>query len=251
MTATPAIAPYLMLLIHGESKTGKTSLLATAPKPLLVLDSEAGGMRFIDERIIQWDPSLESIPEGAGTDWDVCRVRVRRASDLDAAYRAVSQAEHPFKSIGIDSITEFQARLKRDIDPDGKIDMQGWGTMLAKMEDVVWGFQDMVEHPRWPIKVFAVIAGTRMRDAKYRPYLQGQTVTQMPYKVDICGFLTTTTDEEQNTRRALMIRGSDIHDIGERVHGINGLTPAGNHLNDIVWDPNIKTIFEQIHGEEA
>ena len=69
----------LSILVHGASKTGKSTLTSTAPLPICVLDAE-GGWRFISEagfqsgkplRRIPWDPNKTVQPPRYDGTWDV------------------------------------------------------------------------------------------------------------------------------------------------------------------------------------
>lgn len=103
----------LSWLIHGQSKKGKSTLAATAPKPVLVLDAE-GSWRFIPGSIRYWDPLHETPPVWDGT-WDICIVHVREWSTVDMVYKYLLQWPNLFTTTGpvsvvVDSITEIQRR---------------------------------------------------------------------------------------------------------------------------------------------
>ena len=230
---------FLTAVIHGESKVGKTYLSGTVPKPALFLDAEAGGMRFLARhyKIVEWTPG-EPWPEG---DFEIVRCQVKSVDTLLAVYERL-RTGHPFKSIVMDSYTEMQSRFKREISADGLLDQQGWGKILSVMEDMAMKFRDLTEHPQHPIDCFVVIAGTRMRDGKYRPFMQGQIANLLPYKVDLCGYLFAAKDEHNNTRRGLRIAvgDPDLYDCGNRLDGM---------FPDVVWDPNMSTMLEHINNE--
>ena len=219
------------LLVHAESKVGKTWLGDTTPAPRLILDSEAGGIRFTPSRKVLWNPLTEPIPEGAGTSWDTCVVRVRGLQEVQVAKQVLESGRHPFRSVTLDSIMEMQGLMKRSINSAGMLDMQGWGKILSGMEDLIVGFRDLVEYDR-PNHLDAVvfISGTRMRDGMFRPLLDGQIVVKLPYKVDACGYLYAQRDESGNLRRALHIGPGGVAVAGNRF---------GGRLPDVIWDPNI------------
>lgn len=230
---------FLTAVVHGESKVGKTYLSGTVPKPALFLDAEAGGMRFLARhyKIVEWTPG-EPYPEG---DWEIVRCQVKSVDTLTAVFDRL-RTGHPFRSVVMDSYTEMQSRFKREISADGLLDQQGWGKILAVMEEITMKFRDFTEHPQHPIDCFVVIAGTRMKEGKYRPFMQGQIANLLPYKVDLNGYLFATKDENNNTRRGLRIAvgDPDLYDCGNRLDGI---------LPDVVWDPNMSDMLERINQE--
>lgn len=226
---------YLTLVVHAESKVGKTSLGATAPGPVLVLDAEAGGFRFVPGRKIVWDPMREDVPVNDGT-WDICRVVVKSTLVIKTALDIVRTGKHPFVSIVLDSITEYQAYLKREMDSRGILDQQGWGHVLAELEDLVMAFRDQVESQQ-QLKMFMLIAGTEKRDEKFRPALQGAMKNKLSYKLDVTGYLFTAVDNEGNTRRGLRVEGTKEIDAGNRLQGT---------LPPVIWDPNLTDIMHTI-----
>lgn len=228
---------FVSLVVHGESKAGKTWLGATAPKPLLVLDSEAGGMRFVPGRKIVWDPMKEDPPVADGT-WDICRVRLDKTSTLDVVKQYIETGRHPFVAIVFDSLSEYQARLKREIEGSGQLDQQDWGRMLTSIEDIVMELRDAVERQD-QLKALVVITGTRLRDGKFRPFLQGQMSLVLPYKLDVNGYLFTQVDGNGVLRRGLRIEAHGDIDAGNRL---------GGSLPGVVWDPNVETMLETMNN---
>ena len=127
----------LSMLIHADSKEGKSTLTSTAPLPLLVLDAE-GSWKFIDEvgfksgiplRKIDWDPAREAIPRHDGT-WDVVRVSVSSWQTMVQIYQYLTQHPHDFVSVVLDSITEVQRRCKQNIKGTAQMQIQQWGMLL-------------------------------------------------------------------------------------------------------------------------
>lgn len=237
MTDTLDPEVFVSVVVQGESKVGKTWLASTAPKPLLVLDAEAGGMRFVPGRKVTWDPMKEDPPVADGT-WDICRVRLDSTAVLDIVKQYIERGKHPFVSIAFDSLTEYQSRLKREIESSGQLDQQDWGKMLTGIEDTVMELRDAVERQE-QLKCLVVVTGTRMRDGKFRPFLQGQMANILPYKVDANGYLFTARDDGGNLRRALRLEASGDIDAGNRLGGC---------LPGVVWDPDLTTMLQTINN---
>lgn len=223
---------FITMVVHGESKAGKTWLGTTAPKPLLVLDAEAGGMRFVPGRKITWDPMKEDPPANDGT-WDICRVRLDKTSVLDVVKQYIETGRHPFAAITFDSLSEYQSRLKREIESSGQLDQQDWGRVLTTLEDTVMELRDAVERQE-QLKSLVIITGSRLRDGKFRPMLQGAMSLVLPYKLDVNGYLFTQVDGNGMLRRGLRIEANGEYDAGNRL---------GGSLPGIVWDPSVETML--------
>lgn len=234
---------YMTLLLYGDSKVGKTWLGASAPKPLLVIDAEAGGMRFVPYKKITWDPVTEDPPTIG--DWDICQVSVTNTFELEAIRRWLISGNVPFKSIVIDSLTEIQSRMKRELFPDGQLRWNDWGQLLTKLEDLVVEFRDLAnkfDH----IKCMVIITGAdekfssdERKPGRIQPLLQGAISKHLPYKIDAIGHLALTVDDEGNDRRRLQLGKTDDVYAGNRL---------GGRVERFVWDPNLTTIYEQVCG---
>lgn len=243
----------LSILIHGDSKVGKSTLLSTAPTPMLIIDAE-GSWKFIRERGFQsgkplrrttWSPDRPP-PRADGT-WDVCYVSVADWGTMQAVYQWLTQAPHDFESIGLDSITELQRRLKANISGDGLVKgYDGWGQMLVKMDRLIRGFRDLTIMPG-PVRCVMFVAETRETGGKWRPYMQGQISVSLPYWVDICGYAYQTREPDENGNPTVKVMNLYVgthpqFESGERVQGA---------LPDNVTNPNITEILATIYQREA
>jgi hypothetical protein len=238
----------LSVLIHAAAKVGKSTLSSTAPPPVLVLDAE-GSWKFIKIRKIYWDPMTQGIPRWDGT-WDACIVTITQWQQVDLIYRYLTQSDHDFVSVVIDSITEIQRRLKQNLKGTEAMQIQDWGQLLTKMDATIRQFRDLTLLPI-SVRCVVMIAETREDKGKWRPYMQGQIGVSLPYLVDICGYLYVgmTLDENgQPTKkvRKLWIGPHPQFESGERVQGT---------LPDDVQEPNINemmtTIFSNIDTMEV
>lgn len=240
----------LSVLVHSDSKEGKSTLSSTAPTPVLVIDAE-GSWKFIDQagyrsgvplRSIKWDPLREAIPRWDGS-WDVCRVHIDKWSTMEACYNHLLQTEHDFSSIVLDSITEIQRRCKANIKGStAKMEYQQWGELLERMDGVIRGFRDLTLLPN-PVRFVLFNAETVMKDGRWRPNMQGAVRDTLPYWVDMCGFLFTEMkpngDQAPIKVKKLLIGAgvSPAHIVGERVQG---------RLPDIIDNPHFTNIMNHI-----
>lgn len=238
--ATPfAVRQRMSWLIHGGSKKGKSSLSATAPKPVLVLDAE-GSWRFIPGRVVYWDPLRETPPMTPGgicqhpenpsahVDgcWDICVVHVQQWETVQMIYQYLTQwTMLPFVTVVIDSITEIQRRCKANLKGTEQMKIQDWGVLLSVMDGTIRGFRDLCLMTQLAVRCVVFVSETKETNTgRLVPYMQGQIATSLPYWVDICGYLYVDyeTDENgQNTKevRKLYIGPHQQFESGERVQG--------------------------------
>lgn len=228
LVATPAPALFsthqrLSMLIHGMSKRGKSSLAATAPKPLLVLDAE-GSWRFIPGRIVYWDPLRETPPTYDGT-WDICVVHVQVWETVQQVYQYLLQWPLPFVSVVIDSITEVQRRCKANLKGTEALKIQDWGVLLSTMDATIRGFRDLCLIPQLAVRCVVFVSETmETQMGRLVPAMQGQIARSLPYWVDVAGYLFQDYEIDTNgqaTReiRRLWISPHQQYEAGERVQG--------------------------------
>ena len=239
MTEITGVAPA-SFLIYGDSKVGKTWLAASAPKPLLTLDAEAGGMRYVPGRQTVWDVMSDDPP--AMDDHDICTVQVRNVQQLDATRDWIISGKHPFRSVVLDSITDFQSRFKRSLTNNGQKDMgfSGWETLLSRIESTVVDLRDACEDSD-QLLCFVVVAGAENKDrenVQQYPMMKGQIKRVLPYKLDVCGYLSQQTDNDGNTRRLLQVEQSPSIFAGNRL---------GGAVDSYIWDPDLSDIMQTLH----
>ncbi len=231
----------ITLLVHAETKTGKSWLGDTGPAPHLVLDAEAGGIKWTPSTKTYWDPQAQAMPVNDGS-WETCVVTCRSLVTLTNVFNILNTGQHPFRSVTLDSVMEIQEYAKKEIAGTHQLDQQMWGALATRLEDIVRQYRDLTEHPTNPLQAVTYICGTRLRDGLFRPLLDGKVVIKLPYLVDCCGYLFTQRDELGNLRRALCVEPGGVATAGNRF---------GGRLPGIVWDPNISTILDTLYGAEA
>jgi hypothetical protein len=245
----------LSALVHAPSKTGKSTLGATAPLPICTFDVE-GSWRFIKTagyksdtvlRKTYWDPTQGPPPRYDGT-WEVCIVPVQTWATLTQGYMWLSQAPHDFRSLIVDSVTEAQRKLKNNLRGLEQMRIQDWGDLLVQMDKLIRDFRDLVHNPNSSLRFVMFVAETEMKDGKWRPAMQGQIGRAMPYWVDLVGYLFAEQEPDptdpngQATQKVLklLVGQHPQYEAGERVQGA---------LGDVVRDPNITRMMTTIFGE--
>ena len=90
MNVRESVAKYHPALYYGKTKTGKTTLAATYPKPLLLIDVREKGTASIQEI-----PDIRVFP-------------LERWEELEALYQYLAHSDHGYKTVVIDTITQLQ-----------------------------------------------------------------------------------------------------------------------------------------------
>lgn len=250
----------LSILVHSDTKVGKSTFGSTAPKPMLLLDAEAAH-RFLPGNKVFWDPMREAPPVlGQGRtnpqdpmvyeiNWDICVVVVREYTTMVKAFEWLNSGQHPFISVVVDSISEIQKRLKDSLRTlDEQMDQRKWGQVLDHMEWLVRGLRDLTEHPTRPLQAVVLTSMTTQRDGKWRPYVQGQLATTMPYFLDVIGYMfVQDIPNDDPTQpgykiRRLLVTPHPQFEAGERVQG---------RLGDMVDEPTVPKMLNAVFGDNT
>lgn len=235
----------LSVLVHADTKVGKSTFGNTAPAPRLLLDAEAA-YRFLPGAKVFWDPITQEPPRWDGI-WETCVVIVQNYGVFTRALQWLQSGQHDFMSVVIDSITEIQVKCKDEISPDGVMKIQLWGDLLTHMERSMRSFRDLTEHPTRPIQALIVTAMTEMRDGKWRPYVQGKLAVKAPYLFDVIGYMfvedvANPNDPTQPATkvRRMLVGKNNMFEAGERVQG---------RLPEVVDYPTVPTMLNLVFGE--
>lgn len=228
----------LTIVVHGEAGAGKSWLADTAPGPRLILDVE-GGTRFTPSPKVQWDPT-QSVPENLGPE-DSVVVVVHDMDAIDRAYQWLSQSQHPFKSVVIDSLTEAQQRYKDRIMGSSQMKIQDWGELADQTIKLVRRFRDLTML-QYPVEVMVWVCGSAEKGQDHpvvRPMLQGSSAEKIGYYVDVMTCLGVVADSEGNIgRRALFaeVGGFAAKDRTGKL-GVTMDAPSIPKMLDMVYGP--------------
>jgi hypothetical protein len=233
----------LTILVHGLAGAGKTTFGATGPTPILILDVEKAA-RFIKGRKKKWNPLVETPPVADGT-WDICVVSVDSFDKALKAYEYLKSGRHPFKTVVVDSISELQSKAVEKIKGRQQLQTQDWGKLLSAMSFFCRDLRDLTDDDNI-IEAVIITAMSRDYDGIIKPYLQGQIASQVPYWMDITGYLyvTQTTDQttgEVKDTRNLLIGNHPNYEAKSRVPG----------LPTVISEPNVTRMLNEIFGEDV
>lgn len=233
----------LSFLIHGGAGSGKTTFATTGPKPLLLLDVEMAS-RFVKAEIkkIKWNPLTDAPPVDDGT-WDICVVTVDEYTKAEKAYEWLKSRNHPFKTVVVDSISELQAKAIENIKGRQQLQTQDWGKLLSRIAFFCRDLRDLTGDDENIIEAVVITAMSKQDGDMLKPYLQGQVSAQIPYWLDITGYLyviqeaNTVTGELTDVRNLLVGRHANF-EAKSRVPG----------LPNVIQAPNISVMLDNIFG---
>jgi AAA domain len=188
---------YVKSLIFSPAGHGKTFLLGTAQEdprtaPMLLLDFEGG-----EETL-------------AGLDIDVARIR--SWEDYNEAFELVSDENCPYKSLGIDSISETHIwGLLTRIDEKGPsrkepdlIEQGDYGVVSTQMRRLLREFRDL------PMHVFYTAGSKEIevrKEGKVRvPSMAGQLAEEVVHLMSVVGYLAKGEDEDGDEFRSLLLQ---------------------------------------------
>ena len=226
----------LTMLIHGGPGAGKSRLTNTMPTPRLILDAE-GRAKHLPGKKVWWDPMRDAPPEIG--DWETCVAIVPNTNVLLQAFSWLGSGQHPFKSVGCDSLMEIQKRTIDETVGMSALQFQDWGTLLRRLEHLVRQYRDLTLSPATGVEVVVFTVGTTERDGKYVPLLQGQLRDTVPYYFDVVGYLYATSDAETS----VVNRNLLIQPIGNFIakDGTDKLTMA---YGPVIMSPNIQSMVD-------
>jgi hypothetical protein len=186
-----ATAQAVKLLVYGQAGAGKTSLIPTLPKPV-ILSAEGGLLSIADTNL----PFIE----------------ITSMDDLREAYKwlASSAEAAEFESVALDSISEIAEVVLNAEKKINKDPRAAYGAMQEQMADIIRGFRDL---PGKHVYMSAKLEKTQdeMGRVLYAPSMPGNKTGQsLPYFFDEVLALRVEKDAEGMTRRALMTDGDGL-----------------------------------------
>lgn len=235
----------ISILVHGLSKAGKSTFVASAPKPLLYIDIE-GGSRFLPFTKIDWDPMTSAPPTYDGT-WDTAVITVETAEQVKQAYAWLNSGQHPFVSVAIDSISILQQLMIDEISMRQQMQTQDWGVILRDFIGMTRDFHNLTAHRTRPMQAVLFVAMSRDGDnGKMKPFAQGQSSVRLPYIVDVLAAAEVVewTDPATATIHSAYRLTTGPHpryETGERV---------GRRIPAYIDDPTVPAILDYVFGPD-
>lgn len=242
--------------VHGYAGAGKSRLTNSAPGPRVTLDAE-GGTKWLappSHRTEPWDPArpmpttnIDGSPLHTDT---LVPVIVHSLDPVKRLLDILMSGNHPFESVGWDSITDIQTTCKKGIRGlSDSMTEQQWGKLLDQMVDLVRAYRNLTDHTTHPVNVvMTALSQEKGKDTtKVGPDLQGALAGKFPQYFDVVGHLyaeVVTNDKgDQVVERRLLIQpigpfiAKDRTDILSRKYGL------------YIPDPNLTVISAVLNGE--
>ncbi|AXC34302.1 Sak4-like ssDNA annealing protein [Escherichia phage Shy] len=204
------------MLAYGPPGSGKTPLINTAPRPVLLI-TEPGMLSMRGSTVPAWEaPTVERIDEF-----------------FDWLFR--SNESKGFDTVGVDSVSQLaeivvKAELKRN--RDGR---KAYGEMARKVLDHLTGLYYMQQKHTYLIakQAMAEEEGTQVK----KPYFPGQELgIQVPHLYDLIGHVAKTTVPGVQSQ-VLAIRTAPTF-------GINAPRDRSGRLNELE-QPDLTALFKK------
>lgn len=181
MTSDLTQSATIKALIYGASGAGKTSLAATAPKPLII-SAESGLLSLRPENIKRI--------HGENVEWvnyDIPSVECKTFDKLGEIYQWLTESPDAlaYETIILDSVTDIAETVLANAKKEAKDPRQAYGKLADDMLVILKSFRDLSTHNVVFLakldKVKDEISGAVM----FGPMMPGQQLSkQLPYLFD-------------------------------------------------------------------
>jgi hypothetical protein len=230
----PEINRFCKGLIFAPSGHGKTHLLGTAQDdertfPMIVLDYEGGTSTLV------------------GRDIDI--VRIRDWQDYNESYAYLKNANHPYNSVGLDSISESHIfALLTQLDSGTRdrripdlLEQGDYGVALVQMRRLLRAYRDL------PLHFFATCMAKDDLDPREgmvkKPALAGALADEAPGIFEMVAYLALSEVQDENgepmVQRFLVLKNYPKLRTKVRV-------PQNMEAPDYILEPTITTILDTL-----
>ncbi len=161
--------------IYGPASSGKTLILATAPKPMIA--SAENGLLSLNRQNI----ARVYGPATAGISYDIPYTRIETVEQLAQFYEDMKHPQNPYQTICLDSASEIAETILTNAKLQIADGRQAYGAMAEQMFDLLRKFRDM------PGKnvVFTFKQGLCKSTGLFSPWCPGQLLDDgVPYIFD-------------------------------------------------------------------
>ena len=182
----------LKMIVYGESGVGKTTLLATANEPTLIISAEAGLLCLANKDIDVFDISKDD----AGNIIPAVK-RIERLRDV-YNYLVAPETKDKYKWVMIDSLSEIADIVNASAALDHSGDKEKflrWGAYNEKMTTIIKLFRDLNYNV-----VFTALSKVEKDETgkRYHGYsMSGSIADRLPQYFDECFYIYVTPEGER------------------------------------------------------
>lgn len=122
-------------LFYGRASTGKTAIMGTFPKPLLVLDIKEKGTATLRQTPGVQQIKIDEWPEIEEVYW----------------YLHSGKGRGKFKTVGLDQVSQLQdlglqkIRQEANLGPKDMMSQKGWGNLSGLMKTWLLNYRDLID----------------------------------------------------------------------------------------------------------
>lgn len=223
-TTTAYGGEYVKVLVYGPSGVGKTKLISTAPKPI----------------IISSEKKLISLK-----DFKIPVILIENFSDLEEAYRFVTtnKKADQFETIAIDSISDIAETILSDYknDPDTNDHGQAaYGHLADKLGPMIKKFRDIPNKHKYFIAKSKMVEDIYTKMNMFGPSLPGRVLPDnISYEFDYV-FAMRVGETESGSKYRYLQTQSDLQWVAK----------GHDSLKD-VERPNLSVIFKKLTADHT
>lgn len=221
-------------LIYAQAGMGKTVLVATAPKPIL-LSAESGLLSLSPQNLVRIFG-----PDAPGVTYDIPVLEIKTKEELIAAYVWVKAniGKGIFETVCLDSISEVAEIVLNNLKAKHKDPRQAYGELLDQMSQIVRDFRDLQGCNVYMSAKLESFKNEMTGGIKYGPAMPGLKLGPLlPYMFDEVFRLATATDNKGNPYRYLQTQPDILYEAKDRSGAL-----------DISEAPHLTYIFNKIRG---
>lgn len=209
------------ILVYGQAGAGKTTLIKTAPKPI-ILSTEGGLLSLQDS--------------------DIPYIEIHNLDELSEALTFLTRSEEgrQFWTVALDSISEIAEVVLSASKIGLKDGRAAYGEMNDIMAKVIRSFRDLPNrHVYFSAKMDKTATDTGAM--LYTPSMPGKTLSQqLPYFFDEVLALRVITDKDGAVQRALQCQSDPLWLAKDRSSRLS------------MWEPaDLGAVIEKISGHAA
>ncbi len=249
------LPPEIRVVLYGKAGTGKTTLAATFPGPILFIDCSEKGTDSVRD--------VENVDVLRAESWD----------EIDDLYWFLKKEKHGYKTVVVDTMSQAQDLRILKVHQDkgqeiergqlgnwGSMKKQDWGTVSSALKTFVISMRDLPNINVIFIAHDRVFGGEEEEDEtviqpSVGPRLMPSVATVMNGAVSIIAntFIRETTTRRKVGRRGKMVTDSKIEyclRIGPNAYYTTKIRkPRSVELPDVIADPSYLSLMQYIIDE--